>query len=332
MANDTTAAASVQPMTAESAANVLEAMMSVEDGEQRNQETQQDESQDESEESYDEESVAEEDAAAEEESDEDQSEEEVDEDQQEEPQSFTVKVDGKEVQVTIDELKQGYSRTEDYTRKTQALAQERKAAQAEFEQVRAERQQYAQLLGALHEQLAQAEPQVNLEELYATDPIEWMRQKELQRERNEKYIAIQSEQQRLAQIQQAEQQQYQRQYLESQKNALLQAMPQLRDPKVAAQERDRWMDAGKSIGFSDQELSGITDHRMLLALKTIADYRGIVSKRQQIKPQPKAMAKPSKPGSSNSVSQKGSDIKKSQQRLKQTGNVKDAASLIERFL
>ena len=332
MANDTTAAASVQPMTAESAANAIEAMMSVEDGEQQNQEAQQEEEQSDSEESFDNETVAEEDAATDEESDEDQSDEDVEEEQPEEAQSFTVKVDGKEVQVTIDELKQGYSRTEDYTRKTQALAQERKAAQAEFEQVRAERQQYAQLLGALQQQLAQAEPQLNLDELYSNDPIEWVRQKELQRERNEKLLAIQSEQQRLAQMQQAEQQQYQRNYLESQKNALLQAMPQLRDPKVAAQERDRWLDAGKSIGFSDQELSGITDHRMLLALKTIADYRGIISKRQQIKPQQKVMAKPATPGNSKSVGQKSSDVKKSQQRLRQTGNVKDAASLIEKFL
>lgn len=331
MANDTTAAASVQPMTAEGAANAIEAMLSVEDGEQQDQEAQQDESQDESEESYDEATDVEEDAASDDEEYEDQSEEDEDQ-QQEQPQSFTVKVDGKEVNVTLDELRQGYSRTEDYTRKTQALAQERKAAQAEFESVRAERQQYAQLLTALQQQLAQAEPQVNMDELYNNDPIEWMRQKELQRERNEKLFAVQSEQQRLAQIQQAEQQQNMQRYLESQKVALLTAIPQLRDPKVAAMEKSRWVDAGKSIGFSEQELNGITDHRMLIALKTIADFNAVMSKRQQVKPQQKPMARPAKPGSTNSVTPKSSDVKKSQQRLKQTGNVKDAASLIEKFL
>ena len=335
MANNTTAMSSVQPMTAESAANAIEAMMSSDSGEQQDLEAQQDETEDEyveeESEQSDEESDAEEDAA-DDEADDEESDEDVDEEQDAKSQRFTVKVDGKDVEVTLDELQQGYSRTQDYTRKTQALAQERKAAQAEFEQVRQERQQYAQMLGALQQQLAQAEQApVDLNALYESDPIEWMRQKELMRERQEKQYAIQLEQQRLAQIQQAEQQQNMQRFLESQKNALLQAMPQLRDPKVASVEKSRWIDAGKSIGFSEQELNGVTDHRILLALKTIADYNGMVSKRQQIKPTQSA-AKSARPGNTSSQNQKSSAVKKSQQRLRQTGNVKDAASLIEKFL
>ena len=332
MANDTTASASVQPMTAESAANAIEAMMSGDAGEQQDQEAQQEEfdveenDEDESEQS-EEESDAEEDAAEDETED-----EESEEEQDEGVQQFTVKVDGKEVAVTLDELRQGYSRTEDYTRKTQALAQERKEAQAELQNVRQERQQYEQLLGALQQQLAQAEQApVDLDALYESDPIEWMRQRELMRDRQEKQSAIQSERQRLAQIQQAEQQQNMQKFLESQKDALLQAMPQLRDPKVAQVEKSRWVEAGKSIGFSEQELNGITDHRVLIALKTIADYNGVVSKRKQIKPNQSA-AKPVRPGNSSSQNQKSSLEKKSQQRLKQSGHVRDAASLIEKFL
>lgn len=335
MANDTTAMSSVQPMTAESAANAIEAMLSSEAGEQQNLEAQQDDAEDsnvdvESDPVTDE-LDAEEDAA-DNEADAEESDEDEDEEQQDEAPRFTVKVDGKDVEVTLDELQQGYSRTQDYTRKTQALAQERKAAQAEFEQVRQERQQYAQLLGALQQQLAQAEEMpVNMDALYESDPIEWVRQRELQRERQERKQAINAEQQRLAQIQQAEQQQAMKQYLESQKDALLNVVPQLRDPKVASQEKGRWVEAGKSIGFSEQELNGVTDHRFLLALKIIADYNGAVAKRQQVKPVQSA-ARPTRPGNASNVSQKGSAVKKSQQRLRQTGNVKDAASLIEKFL
>ena len=335
MANDTTASASVQPMTAENAANAIEAMMSSDAGEQQDLEAQQDETEDEyveeESEQSDEESDAEEDAA-DDETDDEESDEDVDEEQDDKSQRFTVKVDGKEVEVTLDELQQGYSRTQDYTRKTQALAQERKAAQAEFEQVRQERQQYAQLLGALQQQLAQVdEAPVDLNSLYESDPIEWVRQRELQRERQERKQAIQTEQQRLMQIQQAEQQQSMKQYLESQKDALLNVVPQLRDPKVASQEKARWIEAGKSIGFSEQELNGVTDHRFLLALKTIADYNGAVAKRKQVKPVQSA-SRPTRPGNASNVGQKGSQVKKSQQRLRATGNVRDAASLIEKFL
>jgi len=73
--------------------------------------------------------------------------------EQDQPTVFTVKVDGKEVEVTLDELQKGYSRTQDYTRKTQQIAEIRKQVEAETEAVRAERAQYAQMLGALQAQL-----------------------------------------------------------------------------------------------------------------------------------------------------------------------------------
>jgi hypothetical protein len=46
---------------------------------------------------------------------------------QPEPELIEVKVDGEVVKVPLDELKNGYSRTADYTRKAQALAAEREA-------------------------------------------------------------------------------------------------------------------------------------------------------------------------------------------------------------
>lgn len=48
---------------------------------------------------------------------------------------YTVKVDGQEIEVTLDELRNGYSRQQDYTRKTQELAAER-ARLAELEALR----------------------------------------------------------------------------------------------------------------------------------------------------------------------------------------------------
>jgi len=88
------------------------------------------------------------------EGDEDESADDADPDEDEEPEeeeqneqpAYTVKVNGEEVAVTLDELQKGYSRTQDYTRKTQQLAEARKVAEAEFEAVRNERQQYSQLL------------------------------------------------------------------------------------------------------------------------------------------------------------------------------------------
>jgi hypothetical protein len=93
--------------------------------------------------------------AADDETDTEQSELDEDTEEQEQPRVFSVKVDGKEVEVTLDELQKGYSRTQDYTRKTQQIAEVRKQTEVELQAVRAEREQYAQLLSALESQVQQ---------------------------------------------------------------------------------------------------------------------------------------------------------------------------------
>jgi len=338
MSNDTTAQASVPEfMTAEQAGEAIESMLSG-DGEQQELEAQQDESEeveatdDESEQDFEEETSAEDDAADDDETDSDESDDDAEDEQEVEAQKFTVKVDGNEVEVTLDELQKGYSRTADYTRKTQELAQVRKETQAELQNVRQERQQYAQLLGALQQQLQQAtEPQADMEKLYDTDPIEWMRQKEVHRERQEKMQAIQVEQQRLQQIKAQEQQQVLRGQLETQRDLLIEKIPELRDPKQAQAAKASWIEAGKSVGLTEQELNNIGDHRVFLALHRLAEYNQMVGKRQQIKPVQKS-PKAVKPGQAQKGKVQSSVVKQSQQRLQRSGNVKDAASLIEKFL
>ena len=108
-----------------------------------------------------------------------ESDESEDSEQQEEqprerlPESVKVKVNGEEVEVTLDELARGYSRQSDYSRKTQQLAEERKAFQAEAEAIRQERAQYATLLGALQKQLeaaVQVDQPPDFDRLYEEDP------------------------------------------------------------------------------------------------------------------------------------------------------------------
>ena len=59
-----------------------------------------------------------------------------------EPSTYTVKVDGKDVEVTLDELRSGYSRQADYTRKSQVLAEQRQKADEELAATQQERQRY----------------------------------------------------------------------------------------------------------------------------------------------------------------------------------------------
>jgi hypothetical protein len=270
--------------------------------------------------------------ASSDETDSEQSDEEGDSEEEEQPQDFTVKVDGKEVEVTLDELQKGYSRTQDYTRKTQQIAEVRKQTEAELQEVRAEREQYAQLLGALQAQVQQAaQPQVDWDRLYQEDPIEWVRQREVMRENQEKAAAIQSEQQRLAQLSQQEQAKQREALLAQEQEALLAAIPEWKDSKKAQAEKAMLVQFGQKIGFTPDDLKNVVDHRAVVMLRKAALYDQMMSKRGQIKPVTNNGPRPAKPGAAGRVSS-NTEAMRAQQRLAKTGRVDDAADAIYKLL
>jgi len=270
--------------------------------------------------------------AADDETDAEQSELDEDTEEQEQPQVFSVKVDGKEVEVTLDELQKGYSRTQDYTRKTQQIAEARKQTDAELQAVRAEREQYAQLLSALESQVQQAaQPNIDWDRLYQEDPIEWVRQREVMRDNQDRAAAIQSEQQRLNQLSQQEQAQFMQQKLQHEQQALLAAIPDWKDAKKAQAEKALLVEFGQKIGFTPDELKSVVDHRAVLMLRKAALYDQMMSKRGNIKPVTNNGPRPAKPGAAGRVSNTTEAVR-AQQRVAKTGRVDDAANAIFQLL
>ena len=303
------------------AANAINAMLPSEGGDQQDVELQE---------------LTEVDSAAPEEelqdSDGEQSDETEAEEEEDKPPVFTVKVDGKNVEVTLAELQKGYSREADYTRKTQQVSEERRAFQAEADLVRTERQQYSQLLGSLKAQLQQnAAPQVDMDRLYHEDPIEWVKQRELVRDAEKVHAAINSEQQRLSTIQAQEQYQSMQAHLAQQQDALLKAIPEWGNPDKAKAEKTLLIEWGQKLGFSSDELKNIFDHRAVVALRKAALYDQMMSKRGNIRPAVNNGPKPAKPGAAGRMDNT-TDSRRSQQRLAKTGRVNDAASAIEHLL
>jgi hypothetical protein len=269
--------------------------------------------------------------AEDEESDPDDDEEDGDEG---EPQTtYTVKVDGQEVEVTVDELVKGYSRTQDYTRKTMAVAEERKALRAEAESIRTERAQYAQLLSALQQQVApQVEAEPDWARLRAEDPIEYAAQWADWQQRQQRLQAIQYEQQRVAQMQQREQVGRMQEALEAEAAQLSEAIPEWRDPARARAEKGAVVEYAAKIGFTPEELRQVYDHRAVVALRKAMLYDRLMEKRGQIKPVQKPSAPALRPGSQGTVTRKVSDVTRAKQRLAKTGSVRDAASVFEQLL
>jgi hypothetical protein len=270
--------------------------------------------------------------AADNETDTEQSELSEDTEEQEQPQVFSVKIDGKEVDVTLDELQKGYSRTQDYTRKTQQIAEVRKQAEGELSAVRAEREQYAQLLSALEAQVQQvAQPNIDWDRLYQEDPIEWVRQREVMRDNQDRAAAIQSEKQRLNQLSQQEQAQFMQQKLQQEQESLLAAIPDWRDAKKAQAEKALLVEFGQKIGFTPDELKSVVDHRAVLMLRKAALYDQMMSKRGNIKPVTNNGPRPAKPGAAGRISNT-TEVVRAKQRLAKTGRIDDAADAIYKLL
>ena len=248
-------------------------------------------------------------------------------------EKFVVKVDGKEIEVPKEELIRGYQREADYTRKTQKLAEERKLVESEFQQVRGEREQYSQILGQLQQKLQEFEPpEPDWNRLEVEDPTEYARQWTSHQRRQQQRYAVQAEQQRLNQMQQVEQQKHLQQVMAQEVASLKEKIPEWSSPEKAKAEGKALLEYGQNLGFSEQELSTITDSRALLALHKAWKYDQMMSKRPEFQAKIKKAPKMVSPGSAGSVSSKSSDINNAKKRLAQTGSVRDAASLFEKFI
>ena len=248
-------------------------------------------------------------------------------------EKFVVKVDGKEIEVPKEELIRGYQREADYTRKTQKLAEERKLVESEFQQVRGEREQYSQILGQLQQKLQELQPQEpDWNRLEVEDPTEYARQWTSHQRRQQQKFAVQAEQMRLQQLYQVESQKQIQNVLAQETAVLKEKIPEWNSPEKAKAEGRALMEYGQNLGFTEQELNSISDSRALLALHKAWKYDQMMSKRPEFQAKIKKAPRMVSSGSAGSVSSKSSDINNAKKRLAQTGSVKDAASLFEKFI
>ena len=259
--------------------------------------------------------------------------EESDEPVEEVKPRYKAKVGGEEVEVELDELINGYQRSKDYTQKSQALAEQRKAMDAErqhLEQVKQERMAYAQKLKALDSFLSQQNRGEDLEVLKETDPIGYAVKVAEQSQREKQLAVVRVEQQRIAQQQQAEQQQNLQNHLKSESEKLTSVIPELATPKGDA-IRKEIREYAKSVGWSDQELASVYDHRAVLTLYKAMKFEQLQKGKPETLKKVQQAPKMLKPGNST-PNTKSSQEKQVMQRLRQSGKVRDAAAAFERFL
>ena len=259
----------------------------------------------------------------------------AEEEQEEEPTpTYKVKVGKDEIDVPLDELLKGYSRTADYTRKTQEIAETRKAVEAErakIEEAARLRDTYAQRLEVIEQMLNQDSGE-DLATLKETDPIGYAVKVAEQAEREKQLNAVRAERQRLAQQQQAEQSERLKAHLAAEAQKLAEAIPEMSDPVKGQAIRTDIRNYAQKLGFSEQELAQVYDSRAVTALYKAMQYDKLVSNKGEATKKVSQAPKMLKPGTSTPEARVSQEVKQLRGRLKKSGKARDAASLFERFL
>lgn len=245
---------------------------------------------------------------------------------QETSPSYTVKVDGEEFEVDLDELRNGYQRQSDYTKKSQSVAEMRKAYEANLQSVQQERDQYQQVL-------ANMENYQNLElkkyqeldwaSLKEDDPVEYMEKRIEFQDAKDKVNQVRQEQMAVQQKTQQEVYQNIQHKVQEEAELLATALPEYSDPSSNLKTELR--DFAINMGFSEQDVNGITDHKVVLVLhKAMLQERANSSTSSKVK---KGPAKVIKAGVPVTKKQRvARDVQAKRDRLRQTGNVRDAAN------
>jgi len=277
------------------------------------------------------ESEEEEEGQVEEETEEEVAEEEYDV-VAEEDLKYTIKVDGKDYEVDIEELKNGYQRQADYTRKSQALAEQRKETeqiQSERMQLEQERQMYANGLQMLQEQQAAKLndfDSVDWEALKAEDPYQYMIKKDEYRDAQERVSNVVAEQQAVHQEQARQAQQARAHFVQQEYTRLTEALPEWND-KDSTIKKDI-QEYATSVGFRPEEISQLADHRSVLIIKKAMEFDKLTKKVAPKKKAVKKVPKVQKSGRGNSKEDVATEVaKKKRARLRKSGKQDDAASL-----
>ena len=218
--------------------------------------------------------------------------------------TYRVRVGDEEVDVPVSELTNSYMRQSDYTRKTQQVAEQRKAAEAELAEASAQRQRYAEQLATVQQALSQQEPtQEYWDQLYQSDPLEYTRQRDLMRERKDALEQVQIEQKRIQDEQHAQLQAAAQKRLAEEQERMKELIPEWLDPEVAQREKNQVVTYAQRVGYSDEELAQVSDARAVSLIRKAMLYDELMSKKPAAQKKAQKAPKMTKGGQPKSKAQ-----------------------------
>jgi len=247
----------------------------------------------------------------------------------EEP-SYTVKVDGSEMEVTLDELLRGYQREADYTRKTSELSLERSRYNDMMQQSQSEINQklskLTELTSAAQQELQNEYSNIDFEKLYEDDPAEAARLEHKMRKRAENLQQIQRE------TQENQMNEFQR-YIQEQQAKVATLIPEFADPAKASRMKSDMRTYLTKLGYNDKEIASVYDSRQVMLIKDAMAFDKLKKSNVRVTKKVAKAPKVLKPGVAKTKAEQASKQRRDKlNRLKKTGGVRDAARVFRDYL
>ena len=255
-----------------------------------------------------------------------------DDDGDEEPATdlHTVKVDGKEQQVTLDDLKRSYSGQAYIQKGMEETANAKRQAESVYQSLQEERQKLAATFQQLQTTGIPQVPERPSKELMDADPIAYFEQMEAHREGLEQFQKFQQQYQTLNEQQTAAQQRAQQAYLAEQAQLLTQAIPEFADPKKGKQMKEQLVQTGvETYGYTQEEMAQVMDARAVRVLADAMKYRQLKEGKGKAEQKAKGARPVVKPGVKRSDNDgKVARQRKAAARMKKNGSVDDVAKFL----
>jgi hypothetical protein len=213
--------------------------------------------------------------------------------QEQAPSKYTVKVDGKEVEVTLDDLKRSFSGQAYIQKGMQEAAEAKKQATELYQALQTEQAKFMQVVQSIQEQGFKAPPQAPDIGMMDKDPIGYMQAEARYRKEMTEYQTQQYQIQQTAAAQRQMQEKALAEYVSEQSQVLRSRLPEFADPNKAREVTAKIRStAAEAYGFSDQELGGIVDARHVLVLHDAMKWRELQAARTQKAPAAPKSIKP----------------------------------------
>lgn len=261
---------------------------------------------------------------------------EQDDGEEDEQPRYRVKAAGEEREVTLNELIKSYQLGQDYTKKSQMVAEERKAIESEkaaVQEAKQLRDAYAQRLQVMEQVLQQQMPSEDLESLKDTDPIGYAVKVAEMSQREKQLQAVQAERMRIAEQQEADRMSQLQMTVAQEAQKLAEAIPELSDAEKGAAIKRDIREFGKRLGWSDAELASVYDSRAVLTLYKAMQYDRLMASKPGIAKKVAEAPRVLKAGVATNSSETSSRVtQKLKAQAKSSGRIADAAAVFERFL